>query len=125
MEDTQDPKPSTLGEKLAAQSEARKATTGTVGSLQGIGTNGVDNGPVTPPPFYNDSPFSQSPLSPSPVQPALISLSHVLFKSAKLNFGASLSSGIIRFRDGYAQTDNARDIAELDREATHFGIKRV
>ena len=59
------------------------------------------------------------------VQPKPTSPSHVIFKSAKSNQGVQFKSEILRFSDGYYQTDSKDKIAYLREFASHFGITEV
>ena len=68
---------------------------------------------------------SQEDIRSELLKPSLLSRLHVLFSSVRSNFGASTPSGIIRFKDGYAQTDDAETIDYLRENAEHFNITEV
>lgn len=68
---------------------------------------------------------AQRPASDQPTKPKALSSAHVMFQSNRPNLGASGPKGIIRFTDGYAQTNNEEEIKYLTDNAAHFGIKRV
>lgn len=62
----------------------------------------------------------------SPItQPKKLSPAHVLFRSGRENLGASTPTGIVRFINHYAQTDDPVQIKVLKDSAAHFGITVV
>lgn len=63
---------------------------------------------------------------PTPTVPKLLSSSHVLFKSHKLNLGVQFTDNkTLRFVEGYYQTDDTTEIEYLKKYADHFGVNQV
>lgn len=62
---------------------------------------------------------------PQITQPKLLSPSHVLFKSTKLNLGAQYKGKILKFIDGYYQTRDTEEITYLKANAKHFDVSVV